>query len=66
VVSNLAFGLIEPFRADPEYLLAGFPDQSRFRSAGVAVPLLGVQQGFLELLRQAFADALALQQTPRP
>jgi flagellar biosynthesis protein FliR len=44
----------------------GFPISLVFGLLVLQFGLPGVQQGFLELLRQAFADALALQQAPRP
>jgi flagellar biosynthetic protein FliR len=66
VVSNLAFGLISRSAPTLNIFSVGFPISLVFGLLVLQFGLPGVQQGFLELLRQAFADALALQQTPRP
>jgi flagellar biosynthetic protein FliR len=66
VVSNLAFGLISRSAPTLNIFSVGFPISLVFGLLVLQFGLPGVQQGFLELLRQAFADALTLQQTPRP
>ena len=66
IVANLAFGLISRSAPTLNIFSVGFPISLVFGLVVLQLGLPGMQQGFLELMRQAFADALALQQTPRP
>jgi flagellar biosynthetic protein FliR len=62
VVANLAFGLISRAAPTLNIFAVGFPISLIFGLLVLQVGLPGVQQGFIELMRQAFVEAAALQQ----
>lgn len=62
VVANLAFGLISRAAPTLNIFAVGFPISLIFGLLVLQVGLPGVQQGFIELMRQAFVEAVALQQ----
>jgi flagellar biosynthetic protein FliR len=63
VVANLAFGLISRAAPTLNIFAVGFPISLIFGLVVLQVGLPGVQQGFIELMRQAFAEASLLQQS---
>ena len=63
VVANLAFGLISRAAPTLNIFAVGFPISLIFGLVVLQVGLPGVQQGFVELMRQAFVEASLLQQS---
>lgn len=64
IVVNLAFGLISRAAPTLNIFSVGFPISLVFGLLVIQFGLPGVQQGFLELMRQAFEEAALLQQGP--
>jgi flagellar biosynthetic protein FliR len=64
MVANLAFGLISRAAPTLNIFSVGFPISLVFGLVVLQFSLPGVQQGFIELMRQAFNEAALLQQGP--
>lgn len=64
MVANLAFGLISRAAPTLNIFSVGFPISLVFGLLVLQFSLPGVQQGFIELMRQAFNEAALLQQAP--
>lgn len=64
MVANLAFGLISRAAPTLNIFSVGFPISLAFGLVVLQFSLVGVQQGFIEMMRQAFNEATILQQGP--
>lgn len=63
IVANLAFGLISRAAPTLNIFAVGFPISLIFGLVILQVGLPGVQQGFIDLMQQAFAEASLLQRS---